>query len=181
MRPVPTRPAAVFVDRDGTVIEDLHYLGDPQRVRLLPGAAEAIAAFNAAGVPVIMVTNQSGIGRGLVSEAAFHAVQARVAALLRERGASLDAVYHCPHGPEEGCGCRKPAGGLFLRAARDLDLDLSASVFAGDRFRDLECGLVHGGRGFLIAGAEGEDARGARTVAGLEEVAQSVLGGIGGL
>ncbi|HEX7239268.1 MAG TPA: HAD-IIIA family hydrolase, partial [Longimicrobiaceae bacterium] len=105
----PLRPA-VFLDRDGTVIHDAHYLADPEGVRLLPGAAEAVARLNRAGVPVVLVTNQSGIGRGLFSEADFRAVQDRVEALLAAGGARIDAVYHCPHAPDADppCDCRKP-------------------------------------------------------------------------
>ena len=98
--------AAVFLDRDGTVIEDRHHLSDPAGVRLLPGAAEAVAALNRAGLPVILVTNQSGIGRGIFTEEQFAAVQAQVELLLAEAGARIDRVYLCPHSPEMTPPCR---------------------------------------------------------------------------
>jgi D-glycero-D-manno-heptose 1,7-bisphosphate phosphatase len=145
--------AAVFLDRDGTVIEDRHYLGSPDGVRLLPGAAAAIARLNQAGVPVVLVSNQSGIARGFFSEDDFHAVQRRLADLLAAEGARLDAAYHCPHGPDDPapCDCRKPATGLFLRAAREHGLDLARSWFVGDRLRDVQPGVALGGRGILLA------------------------------
>jgi D-glycero-D-manno-heptose 1,7-bisphosphate phosphatase len=150
---------AVFLDRDGTVIEDRHYLGEPDGVVLLPTAAAAIARLNRAGVPAILVTNQSGIGRGLFSEADFGAVQRRMEDLLGEGGARLDAVYHCPHAPDAlpACTCRKPAPGLFLRAARDHGLDLARSAFVGDRVRDVAPAEAWGGTPILVrtgAGAE---------------------------
>ncbi len=152
----PLRPA-VFLDRDGTVIHDAHYLADPERVRLLPGAAEAVARLNRAGVPVVLVTNQSGIGRGLFSEADFRAVQARVEALLAAAGARLDAVYHCPHGPDEGCECRKPGVGLFVRAAAEHGLDPARSWYVGDRLRDLAPAATLGGTGILVRTPENGD------------------------
>ena len=105
---------AVFLDRDGTIIEDAGYLGDPARIRLLPGAAEAIGRLNQAGMPVVVVTNQSGIARGVLDEAAYQATRVELDRLLAGRGARLDAQYHCPHHPEitGPCDCRKP--GLLL-------------------------------------------------------------------
>lgn len=148
------RPA-VFLDRDGTVIEDRHYLADPEGVALLPGAAEAVARLNRAGLPVILVTNQSGIGRGYFTEASFAAVQARLEAHLAARGARIDGVYHCPHGPEEGCECRKPSPGLFLRAAREHGLDLARSFLVGDRVRDVSPALALGATGILVRSGPG--------------------------
>lgn len=147
--------SAAFLDRDGTVVRDPGYPSDPESVALLPGAAEAIAALNARGIPVVIVTNQSGIGRGLYAESDFRAVQRAVERRLAEAGARLDAVYHCPHDPErERCGCRKPATGLFRRAARELGLDLGRSLYVGDRARDVLPGLRLGGRAYLVRGGE---------------------------
>ncbi len=145
------RPA-VFLDRDGTIIEDLHYLRDPARVRLLPGAGQAVARLTAAGLPVVIVTNQSGIGRGYYSEADFLAVQARVEELVEAAGGTILATYHCPHEParDPPCDCRKPEPGLFLRAAREHDIDLGQSFWIGDRLRDLAPGLTYGGTCYLI-------------------------------
>ena len=105
-----TARRAVFLDRDGTIIEDTGFVADPAEVRLLPGAASAIARLNRAGIPAIVVTNQSGIARGLLDEAGYSAVARRLDALLDAAGARLDADYHCPHHPDFGgtCECRKP-------------------------------------------------------------------------
>jgi len=145
------RPA-VFLDRDGTIIEDCDYLGDPAAVRLLPGAAAAIARLNDRGWPVVIVTNQSGIGRGYFTAATFDSVQQRLVDLLMRENASILATYHCPHNPEvePPCDCRKPSPGLFLRAAREHNLDLAKSVYVGDRIRDLEAGMALGGRGYFV-------------------------------
>jgi D-glycero-D-manno-heptose 1,7-bisphosphate phosphatase len=153
----------VFLDRDGTVIEDRHYLDDPAGVRLLPGAAAAIARLNEVGLPVVLVSNQSGIGRGYFTEEAHRKVQRRLEALLAEAGASLSGAYHCPHAPDAQppCDCRKPRPGLFERAARDLDLDLARSHYVGDRMRDLETGLRLGATTYLVAGHPEATARNA--------------------
>lgn len=150
----------MFLDRDGTVIADPGYLSDPAGVRLMPGAAAAIARLNRAGYPVILVTNQSGIGRAMYDEAAFHAVHRRVEELLAGDGARLDAVYFCPHAPDRvpPCDCRKPAPGLFLRAAEEHELDLSASYFMGDRARDVEAAARWGAVGILIGEEHDEEA-----------------------
>jgi histidinol-phosphate phosphatase family protein len=143
---------AAFLDRDGTIIDDVHYVADPALVRLRPGAAAAIAALNRAAVPVIVVTNQSGIARGLISESDYDRVRARLDELLAESGARIDATYVCPHHPELGgaCDCRKPGTLLFRRAADEHGLDLTHSVFIGDRWRDVEPGMTLGGRPMLI-------------------------------
>lgn len=141
---------AVFLDRDGTLIVDRHYLADPAGVELMPGAAEAVARLNEAAVPAVLVTNQSGIGRGYFAEADFASVQDRVVELLARGGARLDGVYHCPHAPEDGCECRKPELGMFLQAARDLSLSLRGSYFVGDRPRDVQPAARFGGTGILV-------------------------------
>jgi D-glycero-D-manno-heptose 1,7-bisphosphate phosphatase len=155
---VSGRPA-VFLDRDGTLIEDLHYLRDPDQVHLLPGAADAIRRLNAAAMPAVVVTNQSGIARGLVTEADYAATVRRLDELLAAAGARLDGHYHCPHLPEVTgpCDCRKPGPLLYQRAARDLDLDLSASWWVGDRERDLGAADRFGGRAILVLTGAGLD------------------------
>ena len=139
--------AAVFLDRDGTILDEDGYLGDPDGVRLLPGAGEAIHRFNRAGLLVIVVTNQSGIARGLLSEADLAAVHHRMEALLADAGARVDGSFHCPHHPELGppdlrraCDCRKPAPGMILRAIEEHGIDPSRSALIGDAERDLEAG-----------------------------------------
>lgn len=153
----------VFLDRDGTIIEDLEYLHDPEAIRVLPGADSAIARLTAAGIPVVVVTNQSGIGRGFYAAADYAAVRDRLDSLLAAAGGRLLASYHCPHSPahDPPCDCRKPAAGLFERAARDHDLDLARSAYVGDRLRDLETGFLAGGDCYLIRSA---DARSPRAV-----------------
>jgi D-glycero-D-manno-heptose 1,7-bisphosphate phosphatase len=174
------RPA-VFLDRDGTVIHDRHYLGDPSGVELIAGAASAIARLNAAGVPVILVTNQSGIGRGMFGESDYLAVHRRLEEVLAEHGARLDGVYHCPHAPDDGpgCDCRKPAAGLFLRAAHDHGLDLARSSYIGDRARDVAPAARFGGLPVLVRSdgpsESGEVPPGTRVVDTLEEAVSLVL------
>lgn len=174
------RAGAVFLDRDGTVIVDRKYLGDPAGVELLPGAAAAIARLNRAGRPVILVTNQSGIGRGYFSRADFEAVQARLEQLLHGEGAQLDAVYLCPHAPgvSPECDCRKPAPGLFLRAAREHDLELRTAFYVGDRLRDVAFGVESGGTGILVEEGEGElsGPAGVLRTASLAEAVDLILG-----
>lgn len=145
------RPAA-FLDRDGTLIEDLDYLGDPDGVKLLPGVARAVRKLTDAGIPIIVVTNQSGIGRGYFSDDDYRAVEARVGETIRSEGAEILATYYCPHAPDldPPCDCRKPAAGMFEAAAREHGIDLSASLFVGDRPRDVVAGIAAGGTGILV-------------------------------
>jgi D-glycero-D-manno-heptose 1,7-bisphosphate phosphatase len=146
---------AVFLDRDGTIIDDTGYLADPTAVRLLPGAAAAIARLNQAGLPAIVVTNQSGIARGLLDESAYAAVSLRLDQLLAAEGARLDARYHCPHHPDltGPCECRKPGPLLYQRAAADYGLDLDRCWWVGDRLRDVLPAERFAGRGLLIGHA----------------------------
>lgn len=148
-------PTAVFLDRDGTIIEDAHYLSRPEQVKLLSGAADAIARINAQLVPVIVVTNQSGIARGIFSLEEHARVTRHLDDLLAKSGARIDASYFCPHAPEDACDCRKPGAKLFHDAKRDHpDIDLSRALYMGDRFRDLEPSFALGGTGVLIPSPE---------------------------
>ena len=154
--------SGVFLDRDGTLIEDPGYLADPLAMRLLPGAAEAVARLNLAGLPAIVVTNQSGIARGLLTEAVYQATEARLDELLAGQGARLEAHYFCPHHPDVTgpCDCRKPADLLFRRAADRFGLDLAKSWWVGDRLRDVSPAAALGGRGILLlTGAGREEAQ----------------------
>jgi len=146
-----TLPSAVFLDRDGTIIEDAHYLAKPEQVRLIDGAADAIARINAALVPVIVITNQSGIARGKFSVEDHARVTSHLDNLLETHGAHIDASYYCPHGPAEHCECRKPGTLLFRNAKQDHPaIDLSTSLYIGDRLRDIEPSFSLGGQGVLI-------------------------------
>jgi histidinol-phosphate phosphatase family protein len=152
------RPA-VFLDRDGTIIEEVGYLDDPRLVRLLPGAAGALRALHAAGFALVVVSNQAGVGRGLYPLARVHEVMAELRRSLRREGVELDGVYFCPHHPEAGCDCRKPGTALIERADDDLRLDIRRSIMVGDRLHDVEAGRRAGARGVLVRtgyGAEEE-------------------------
>jgi histidinol-phosphate phosphatase family protein len=148
---VSLRPAA-FLDRDGTIIRDASYVRDPGDVELLPGAAAAIRRLNDAGIPVIVVTNQSGIARGWLDLAEYNAVRARLDGLLRDESAHIDATYMCPHHPDVSgpCDCRKPALGMYRQAIGEHGLDPSRSLFVGDRWRDVAPAAALGGRAIML-------------------------------
>jgi len=140
---VTSRPA-VFIDRDGTLTDEVGYVNHPSRLRLLPRSAEAIRRLNAAGVAAVVVTNQAGIARGYFSEKLLHEIHDVLRAQLAAAGARLDGLYACVHHPSEGeppyrvqCDCRKPQAGLLVRAAADLGLDLTRSTLVGDKASDL--------------------------------------------
>lgn len=149
------RPA-VFLDRDGTLIVDHHFVGRAEQVELLPGAAAAVKRLNDAGWPVIVVTNQSGIARGYFTEADYENVRARLAELLMEHGARIDATYMCPHHPDftGPCECRKPGSLLFRQAAEHHAADLSRSWLIGDKLRDVAPAAELGARAIMIPNDE---------------------------
>ena len=139
---------AVFIDRDGTIIHDADYCSDPKQVRIFPGVLEALQQLRDRGYKIIIITNQSGIGRGFFSEEQYRAVEAEV---LRQVGPNLiDATYFCPDAPDPSSRCRKPAPGMVLDAARDLNVDLSRSFFVGDKEVDAECGHNAGTRSIRV-------------------------------
>ena len=151
-----TQPA-VFLDRDGTLIEEVGYLDRPERVELYPYSADTIRALNRAGVRLVLVTNQSGVARGFFTESVVHAVHAHIEALLRDAGAHLDAYYYCPHHPDGKvakyacvCDCRKPGRGLVDRAVAELDVDPARSFTVGDRWLDVALARSIGARGILV-------------------------------
>src|SRR6266508_4047399 len=148
---------AVFLDRDGTIVEDPGFLHEPGKVHLLSGAGEAIHQLNQAGWLVITVSNQSGIERGLYDAAAYGAVQRRLVELLATHEARIDAAYFCPHHPEFTglCECRKPGVLLFREAAAALGLELARCVWVGDRLSDVEPALELGGRALLVETGRG--------------------------
>ena len=152
------RPA-VFLDRDGTLLEERDYLADPDQVHFLPGAVAAVQRLRRAGWPVVLVTNQSGIARGLYTLAQYRAVQARVDELLARAGAPVDATYYCPHHPDftGPCDCRKPGPGMYQAAERDLGVALERSWYVGDKVSDVVPALGFGGRGILVKTGYGAD------------------------
>ena len=131
------RPA-LFLDRDDTLMVNCPYLSDPSRVALFPGATEGLRAFREAGWRLIVVSNQSGLARGYFTREHLSAVTARLVELLATDGVSLDAIYYCPHGSEEGCNCRKPRTGMVETACRDFAIDLAKSWMIGDKAADIE-------------------------------------------
>lgn len=155
---------AAFLDRDGTIIVEKHYLANPEDILLAAGAVAGMRALRAAGFKLVIVTNQSGIARGLYSEADFRAVQDRLEAMLKEQGIVFDDVQYCPHHPDftGACECRKPGLGMYRAAARKLNLDLANSVYVGDRLKDVLPAEAFGGRGILVGTGygleEGRDA-----------------------
>jgi D-glycero-D-manno-heptose 1,7-bisphosphate phosphatase len=141
---------AVFLDRDGTISEEMGYVNHADRLRIFPYAAAAIRRLNEAQIPVIVVTNQSGVARDIFPESLVHQVHEKMIAELAGGGARVDAIYFCPHKAEDACECRKPNPGLLERAAREHALDLAASWVVGDRYADLEMAHAAGGRGILV-------------------------------
>ena len=149
--------SAVFLDRDGTLIEDVGYLDSLTRILLFPWTIDAIRALNRAGLPLVVVTNQSGVARSYFAEAFVQQTHRSLDARLAAGGARLDAYYYCPHHPEGklpeyavACDCRKPRPGLIDRAAHDLNLDPSRSFVVGDRWRDVALARAVGARAVLV-------------------------------
>ncbi len=159
------RRPAVFLDRDGTLIKHVHYLADPAQVELLPGAAEALKKLRAAGFRCVLVTNQSAIGRGLITEARLHEIHAAMSRQLAEQGTSLDGIYFCPDAPAGDDRTvvenqkRKPGPGMLLEAAADLGLELAESWMVGDYISDVLAGLNAGCRSILVGSQEPETSR----------------------
>lgn len=138
---------AAFLDRDGTLIEDANYLADPDAIQLLPGAPDSVRVLNEHGILAIVITNQSGIAQGLLTEAQYAATRDRLDHLMKAGGARIDATFHCPHYPPLSgpCECRKPGTLLYRRAAEQFGIDLARSLYVGDRDRDIAPGLAFGG------------------------------------
>jgi D-glycero-D-manno-heptose 1,7-bisphosphate phosphatase len=156
----------VFLDRDGTILREVPYLDTPKRAELLPGVAEALATLHRAGVLLVVVTNQSGVARGLLDEGVLLAIHQKIDAELAAHGARIDAYYHCPHHTVVGipphrrrCRCRKPLPGLLERAAEDFDIDLSRSAGVGDDLRDLQAFAALGLPSVLVGTGKGRASR----------------------
>jgi D-glycero-D-manno-heptose 1,7-bisphosphate phosphatase len=152
----PSGRPAVFLDRDGTIIEHVHYLRDPADVRLLPGAAEAVRRLRDAGFARVVVTNQSAIGRGMLTEERLAEIHAEMNHQLAAEGEAIDAIYHCSVAPSSDDPAalehpdRKPGPGMLLRAAAELGLDLGASWMVGDMISDVLAGVNAGCRGSIL-------------------------------
>jgi D-glycero-D-manno-heptose 1,7-bisphosphate phosphatase len=162
--------SAIFIDRDGTINEDIGYASHPDQLFIYPYAAEAIRLINDAGLKVIVVTNQSGIARGLYDEAMLDRIHEKLIRELASQGARLDAIYYCPHHPRIGnqsyrkaCACRKPQAGMLERAAREHNINLAQSFVIGDKASDINLASNAGGRGVLVRTGYGEE-----TLANLE-------------
>jgi D-glycero-D-manno-heptose 1,7-bisphosphate phosphatase len=147
----------VFLDRDGTINEEVNYLRHPDQLRLIVGAAEAIKRLNEAGFKIVICTNQAGVARGYFSEPALQQIHLELIKMLRAQDAHVDAIYYCPHHPTAGigvyktdCNCRKPKPGLLQKAARELDIDLRQSFVVGDKPADLRAGDAVGCRTILV-------------------------------
>jgi len=165
MTPENKHQAAVFLDRDGTINEEVGYLDRLEKLRLVPGAAEAIRLINRSGMKAVVVTNQSGVARGFFTEAFVDEVHSHLREMLQEEGASLDGFYFCPHHPTEGrgrylrsCNCRKPSPGLLLRAIEELSLEPERSYMVGDTLKDIEAASRIGARGILVRTGYGAEA-----------------------
>ncbi len=155
---------AVFLDRDGTITEEVGYLRDVDGLRILPGVASAIARLNRAGIQVIVITNQSGVARGYFSEGFIEEVHQKMKSILAMDGASIDGHYYCPHHPEgtveryrHNCKCRKPEIGMLEQAAREHDLDLPLSFVVGDKYLDVQTGFRAGARSILVLTGYGRE------------------------
>jgi D-glycero-D-manno-heptose 1,7-bisphosphate phosphatase len=149
--------AAVFLDRDGVINEEVGYLDSLDKLKVIPSAYEAIKLINESGMKAVVISNQSGVARGLITEEFVQKTNNHLQIMLREQGAFINNFYYCPHHPTEGeapyrqiCDCRKPAPGMFLTASRDLNIALELSYMVGDRFLDMEAAKNAGAKGILV-------------------------------
>ena len=177
------RPA-VFLDRDGTIIEDVGFLHTPLELRLLPGAARAITVLREVGFLVVIVSNQSGIARGYLTEEGLGEIHSALRDELRAHGTDVDAIYYCPHLPDgtvgeyaRECECRKPSPGMLLRAARELSIDLSSSFAVGDSERDVLAGRNAGCCTILLGGESAEETAADALAPNLLVAASMIMGG----
>ena len=150
---------AVFMDRDGTVSEEIGYLYEAGLYKPFSYAGPAIRRINDSGMKAVLITNQSGIGRGYFDEAMVHQVHDLLRLELARYGARLDAVYFCPHRPDDGCDCRKPQPGMLRRAEKDLNIDLAGSYVIGDKHVDVETGYAVGAKSILVLTGYGREER----------------------
>jgi D-glycero-D-manno-heptose 1,7-bisphosphate phosphatase len=176
----------VVLDRDGTMIVERHYLSDPAKVQLLPGAASGLRQLSEMGLGLAVVTNQSALGRGFLDRARLDLIHRRLDELLEAEGVHLNGIYFCPHTPQEDCRCRKPRPGLLDLAAKELDFDPKACFVIGDKPCDIELGQWFGATTFLTRTGYGaqvakeDKATPDYTVDGLQEAAQAIQHILGG-
>jgi len=156
--------AAVFLDRDGTINEEVGYLSRIEQLELFPATFEAIRMINESGMKAVVITNQSGIARGFFNEDLVNAVHAKINEMLQKKGAFIDRFYYCPHHPTEGsgvyktdCDCRKPKPGMFLKAAEEMDIDISQSYMIGDMPEDIQAARSAGVKGILVRTGYGKN------------------------
>ena len=149
-----------MLDRDGTLIHERHYLSDPNDVELLPGAVEGLLSLRKMGLGLVVLTNQSGVGRGYFDVARLELVHARMNSLLAQEGVEVDGIYYCPHRPEDLCPCRKPRPGLVNRAASELRFQPGDGFMIGDKAIDVQLGRAVGATTFLVLTGYGKQERG---------------------
>lgn len=151
MTDAPPRRLVALLDRDGTIIVDKVFLKDPDAIEFAPGAIEGLRLLRDAGFALVLVTNQSGVARGYFDEATVWRVHERLEAMLAAEGLRLAAIYYCPHGPNDGCACRKPAPGMALAAMRDLGFQPDQAVFIGDSEADMGAAAAANVRSVRVA------------------------------
>jgi D-glycero-D-manno-heptose 1,7-bisphosphate phosphatase len=171
---------AIVLDRDGTIIVDRHYLADPDALELKPGAAAGLRRMSDMGFRLVIITNQSGIARGIFSSSRLEEIHARLTQMLHSVGVRLDGIYFCPHAPGDRCGCRKPKLGLMQRASEELGFDMSEAIVIGDKESDVEFGRRAGAVTLLIGKPQSPVPSTAadHVVADLEEAANIIASGL---
>ena len=155
----------VILDRDGTIIEEVSYLSDPKQIALIPGTGKALRDLSDMGFGLVVITNQSGVGRGYFDEAQLARIHDRLLEMLRAEEITLDGLYFCPHTPQDRCLCRKPHTGLIQKASEDLDFDLSGSIVIGDKASDIEMGCRVGALTMLVCTGYGAQVASERKIA----------------
>jgi D-glycero-D-manno-heptose 1,7-bisphosphate phosphatase len=171
---IPLRPT-IFLDRDGVIIENrAEYVRSLDEVAFIPSALRALAEIAASDYAIVVVTNQAGVGKGLVSAEMVESIHERLRSEIERAGGRVDAIYFCPHTDADECDCRKPKPGLLLRAARDHGLDLSRSWMIGDALTDLQAGEMAGARSLLVLTGRGEEQKAMHRLDGFADLAEAL-------